>query len=353
MNWLRDHWEIKLIALFLAVTVYLFTGNLIRLDTMVTIRLLPSHVEGLPDGYQVRSITPHELAVEISGPRNLVNELEVADLRPKLEFNQDNLRDGDQQFDVTAALLQLPPELRLRYVGSERVEVVVDRVVRRSLTLGVNPDDFALTSPGLVVRRVQLDHTHVSVEGPKQLIDALRQAGSLGIEKEVLADVPADLVEPKEFTIPVTVAVGEELAVVTEGAITATVLVEPLPDEMPLNLPVTVLASAEFMEGYRIDLHQQEVALTVTGPRNRLEALRPERDIKAYVDLTGSLTLDIPKAHQVRVEAPAWATVSSAQVRLTVHARPSSGPAPAPPDVSPDDPLMPPGVDPPEPPPGP
>ncbi|MDA3961080.1 MAG: CdaR family protein [Planctomycetota bacterium] len=355
MNWFREHWEIKVIAFILAVTVYVFTGNLIRIDTVKKLRIENQHVVGLPDDYRVRSVSPRQLTVEISGPRNLVAALDEAVLEPKLLFDPDNLEAGSQRYDVTPSLLQLSPELRIRYLGTDRIEVTVDRVVRRALPLTVGPEDFVLVTPGLIVRRVQVDHTHISVEGPKQLIDELRAAGSLHVEREVLIDVPADLVEPMERTVPVTVAVSDEVSVVTEAAITATVTVEPAPEEMPLTLPVNVLAPVDFTAGYEVELHQPQVALTVTGPSNRLRALRPERDIQAYVDLSGPLTLDIPKAHQVRVTAPLWATVSSAQVRLTVRARASAeGPAPEaappgeanppPPGVEPDAPPLPPGV---------
>ena len=332
LRWFRDHWEIKLIAFIMAVTVYVFTGSLIRVDTMVTVRIENQHVHGLPEDYRVRAISPRDLTVEISGPRNLVAEIDEEAIAARLQFSRGNLDAGRQHFDVTARLLQLPPELRLHYVGSERVEVLVDRVVRRSLNLSVEPEDFVLGTPGLVVRRVQVDHTHVSLEGPKQVIDELRERGSLRIVQEVLTDVPADLTEPREFTVPVNVAIDEELQVLNEGAITATVTVEPVPDERHLTLPVAVLAPMGFMEGYSVELHQQEVALTVTGPRNRLDNLKSERDIRAYVDLSGGLTLDIPKTHPVRVVAPAWATVSSAQVKLTVRARSGAGQAPPPTD---------------------
>lgn len=353
LRWFRENWEIKVIAFILAVTVYVFTGNLIRVDVVEKVRIDNAHVVGLPDGYRVRSVSPRQLTVEISGPRNLIAAMEQASVIPRLEFDPDNLEAGSQRYDVTPGLLQLPPGLRVRYLGSDRVEVLVDRVVRRALRLTVGPDDFILGTPGLRVRRVQLDHTHVSVEGPKQVIDELRAAGSLHVEPELLTDIPDDLTEPTERTVPVTVAVGDEVEVVIEDAVTARVTVEPAPDELPLTLPVAVLAPADFFDGYAVQLSQDEVALTVTGPRNRLEALRGEQTIQAYVDLTGPLTLDIPKAYQVRVVAPAWATVSSAQVRVTVRTRVADEP-PEQPGTDEDPPPPPaPGVAPEAPPPAP
>lgn len=337
MSGLLEHWEIKLIALIMAVTLYAFTADLIRVDKTFTVVLLDEHVVGLPEDYRVRSIEPPDLTFEVSGPVSLLGELEVEDIQPRLTFSADQLQEGRQTFEVTSRLLGLPPDMRLNYVNPQRVVVEVDRWVEARVPIVVGPEDFQLEAPGLVVREVRLDRSSVTVEGPARAIERLRSRGQVRLAPQRVPDVDRDITDPVQREVPLEVDLDDEVRVVEPTALTATVTVAPVPEGIHVSLPINILASPGFFRTYAVELHQDEVAVTVRGPRNRLQAQPPREVFQAYVDLTGKPTLDIPQLRPVTILTPPWASAGAAQVRVTVRLREPAaasaegGAAPAPP----------------------
>ncbi len=65
---LVEHWELKVVALVIAVALWLYTNGQVRIERSVNVVVAPSAVLSLPDGYRVTSITPQNFTINISVP---------------------------------------------------------------------------------------------------------------------------------------------------------------------------------------------------------------------------------------------------------------------------------------------
>lgn len=317
-------WEIRIVALGLAVMVYLFTGNVIEVDQTHTIRIGSQHIVGLSEDYQVQAVSPSEVVVELRGPRNVMEQFDPSELLPRIDFSTRDIQPGDHVFDITARLLQLPPELGLRHSSDGRVRVEIGRMVRVAVPVSVQLEDFSFARVQGVVRTFDLDRTNIEVFGPEDVIARIEQQGGIRIEPTVLnTGEQTALSEARELRgVPLRLDLPD--GVTSEvSAVTATILVLPKPEERQLSLPLQVLASYEFLSRYRVELHQPEVALTLIGPAQRVRALDPATDLIAYIDLAGEPSLDVPHSRTVRVLAPPWLSVGPAQARITIRLRSS------------------------------
>jgi len=324
MSRLMDHWEIKVIALLLAVVLYYFTGSLIRVEKTLDVELHPEQVVGLPDLHRVREIIPRHITVELNGPMRVLADLDSDDIAATLSYDPRKAVQGQQYFAVNARMLQLDPQLRLSFASPERVRVVVDRIVEAALPIAVAPQSFELGMSGLVVRQVRLNRAQVLVTGPERVIEDLREIGPLSPRRVRLDGIPADLTDPTELSVPLHFDL-EDVQLVEDQRVMAQVTVAPAPGEMPVTLPLHVIADPDFNSKYSVELHQPEVAITITGPRNRLRDLDPEEHFLAYVDLTGKPTLDITQSLPVQVLTPPWASAPSTTARVTVRLQGEAG----------------------------
>ncbi|MHC5067138.1 MAG: YbbR-like domain-containing protein [Planctomycetota bacterium] len=333
MKWLRAHWEIKLISLALAVVVYFFAGSVLRVEREVRVQLAAQHVAGLPPDYRIRSLVPSEFKVVVDGPKNAMWRFDEGSVVPRLLVTPEALIDGEAGFDVTDALLQLPSELRLRQTPIDRVHLAVERVETAVVLLNVTTADFTVLDPGLVVRQVVAENRYVTVRGPAGAIAQL-QAG-VGVVPVVLRDLSVEQAESTEQVVAIKPDLAAGLNLVGIQEIAATVTVAPVPVERPVALPVRVLASAEALRRYDVELDQREVVVVVRGPSSRIASLMAERDLVAYVDVGEEPTLDVPQSYPVRVLTPRWlSVVGRVQARAVVRLRDADAVVPV---VVPDD----------------
>ena len=350
MRWLTDHWEMKSIALALAIILYFYTGNLIQVRRTLVVSVGPEHVALLPDTYGVSEVIPTTLTFEMRGPKNQVEDLDERDIVPRLVFKESNLRDGQQSFDVTARLLQLPDPIHLEFKSADQVTLTVDRVVEELLQVQVGPRDFDLAVEGLSVRQITMvDSTHVRVRGPQQVVEEYRKRGGVPIESIRIpaTEVDANLKEPTELILPLALSVDSRIRVL-QGSPRAKIRIEPKPGKLAMTLPLRLMASNQFHSKYTVELSLQEVPLEVSGPHNLLESIRPEEAFTAYVNVPDNPQLDIAQYPEVKVIRPDWAIlIKVAPVRLTVRlAEQAAEPTPVPeappsPDLLNEDPISP------------
>ena len=129
MKWLTDRWQVKTLALVLAVVLYFFTGTQITVERSFTVQVEEQDLQGLPADYLVSRLAPREFDITIAGPMAVVSDLSELSIRPLLPISGPGLADGRQEFDLTERLLRLDPQLTLRASNVDRLEAEFSRVI--------------------------------------------------------------------------------------------------------------------------------------------------------------------------------------------------------------------------------
>jgi len=319
IRWLLANWQLKLVALFLAVALWLYTSGQARVPRPGVAVRVPVAAVTLHPGYQVSAISPGEFTVDLDGPLSVVNRVKPSIDVPALAISAEALARGEQTFPITTRLLGLDPDLHITGLpeGITGITVRFGRVVEDHVPVEL---PRLADVPANLEPTLSLDRTQVRVRGPRPEIDRLKSARlrflpiGLGTVDPRTADEAVQIIglQPE---LPASVQALEE--------VTATVRLRPLlAAQQTVALPVHLLMPRESARRFEVELSQTQVALTVRGPKNLLADLRPE-DLTAYVNLRRALEPNVAHELPVQILAPAWLTCDPATVRCTLTLAPA------------------------------
>lgn len=324
MKLLTVNWQLKLVALFLAIALWFYTSGQARVSRTFTVKIPDNAVLGLGDEYRIASVTPREFTVEIDGPSAALRDLRGDVLTPRLEISARALEEGRQSFPITNAVLGLEPDLRIEGINPASVEdiaVAFGRVVTAELI--VDLPNLVDVPPGLEPS-ISLEEGTVTVSGPEVAIQELVQRKRLPFAPVPLSGVDPMLAKPWTMRRALTPIVPPS---VQASPVYANVTLKPLDGvKSQISVPVQLLAPPDFLAKHRVELSQQQVVVTVRGPSNLLAALKPE-DLIAYVNLRRPLELNQAKEIPVELVAPPWLTAEPAAVRVTLSVAPTVAPS--------------------------
>jgi hypothetical protein len=328
---LTAHWELKMVALVLAVALWIYTGAQVRSERTVDVKIRPVDVSGLNENYRVTDIAPASFRVTLSVPSGLSGQVNDV-INPTLEISSQAYSKRAQGFPLTSALLGLSSDIRILRTEPDslrEVTVAWDYVV---------PDDIPAAVPAIsglpsgLEAEVILDHNFVHVRAPSEAFDRLRKNGGM------LRYLPLDLSScdaratgEQTRTVELIAQPDQPFQIMQKQD--ARVVVRPVSGaRLAVSVPVQVLAPAATLGRLQAEISERTVTLSVHGPENLLKQLKPEGgSLTAYVDLRG---LSGPVADQelpVLVIGPSWLTADPVTVRVTVTAvsRPADAAEPA------------------------
>lgn len=328
MNWLLRRWQLKLLAIAMAVGVYLFTATQITVERTLSVRIAEQHIEGLDGSYIVSHLSPREIDITIAGPHAMIEEVNPQAIEPVLRISTEGLIAGVQEFDITERLLQLNPNLTLRSASVPRIRAEFSRVVEEVLNLEGRPAITGL--PDGLRADVSLARSQVLVRGPANVIAALRVRGRLALRPIELTDIPTDITEPMELRVPLVMQTDEP-SIRTIEQPEAVVRISPAPETRVVGpVAVNLLVAPDFLSRYEVLIEPGVIALTVSGPVNRMRETDVASLIRAFVDVVDVKRSSAGEDRVVRVVAPSWLTVAPSQVRVSVRPRHGEGVAPIP-----------------------
>lgn len=320
MKLLTVNWQLKLVALFLALALWFYTSGQARVSRSFTVKIPDQAVQGLGDEYRITGVTPREFTVEIDGPAAVLGALRGDVLTPRLEVRGKALEDGRQNFPITNEVLGLEADLRIEAINPASVEEISVRFSKVvSAELFVEPP-MPIDVPEGLEPAISLEQATVSVSGPESTISELVGRKRLSFSPISLAGAASDLTKPEVRRIRLKPIVGSGVEV---SEVYALVTIKPIDGvKRQLSLPIQLLAAPEFLARQRVELSQQQVVMTVRGPRNLLDALKPEQ-LTAYVDLRRPLELNQTREIAVELVAPPWLTAEPTTVRVTTFLAPA------------------------------
>jgi hypothetical protein len=316
---LTRNWQIKLIAMFLAVALWLYTSGQARMDRTVTVRVTAEAVKSLPEGYRIVDIVPKEFTVDIDAPMGVLRHIENDQIVPVLQVGAKDLSRGEQEFPITSRTLGLDPDARIQRVHPDTLHDIVvkfDQIIESSFV--VEEPDITDVPRGLDVG-ITLNLTQVPVSGPKNLINELKneKKAQVRFEPVSLAHVDPKISQNIVEKVILKPILPSKLEVKDQVEVEATITVKPITAfKNTLKVPLTVLAPPDFFKKYDVDM-PLEVALPLSGPENKIRELRAS-DIIGYVNLTRPLEPNVLHEVEVKVVAPAWLTCDPTTVRVTL-----------------------------------
>jgi hypothetical protein len=274
--------------------------------------------------YRITSISPREFTVEIDGPAAALREVRGNILTPRLEFSGRSLEDGRQNFPITNTVLGLEPDMRIESINPASVEDISVQIGKEvTAELFVVPPT-PVDVPEGVEPTISLEQGKVMVRGPESTVAELASHKQLSFAPLSLAGAAVDIAKPEtvrlrlEAIAPDTVKVSEVYALVTFKPIDG--------EKRQVSLPIHFLVDAEFLVKHRVALSQQQVVVTMRGPKNLLEGLAPDH-VSAYVNLRRPLELNQAREVPVEFVAPLWLTVEPTTVRVTLSLAPTVAPS--------------------------
>jgi hypothetical protein len=318
---LAEHWELKLVALVIAVALWLYTNGQVRVERSLTVVVNASAVQSLPADYRVNAIEPQSFSVKVSVPMNQAGSLRTP-LVPNLVISGDAVLRGEQRFPITGNLLGLDDDLRIERIEPDNLREV--RVAFALITEDYLPVEVPVIKglPDGIAATLAIEPTRVRVRGTREQIDRLKAAGQrLQFDPIVLDGVDPTLQAQRREIVTLT---HRDAQVEVIDRVTATVTLTPQQGATKeIAVPVQILAAKDFTSRFAVELSQPQVVLALHGPASLLGGLQPESEVTAYVALRPTMELGVPVEVPVGVLGPAWATYDPITIRVTVNLPPT------------------------------
>lgn len=330
MSWLTAHWDLKLVALVLAVALWTYTTGQVHVERTATVTVTDQAVSSLPERSRITAISPREFKVRLSVPASRAGELTLEELAPHLPLSPQATVERGQVFPITARSLGLPDDVRIIGIEPDNVrEITVTLDLEGEADLPVEPPAVTGLPPGLEAA-LQLDLTLVRVRAPGAELERMRAAKArVRFEPVDLQGVDPMLARPRQERVALTPA-AEGFTVLRP--VHAAITVRPRPGQpRQVTVPVEVLGSRDLLRSVAVEIDQPRTTLVLRGPENQLAALKPDQDLTAYVRLRDDLAPGQAHELPVGVLAPPWLAVEPATARVTLAPLRSAAAEPAPP----------------------
>ncbi len=319
MRPLLSNWQVKLVALFLAVALWFYTSGQARVEKTVAVKVPLAAVQGLPSYYRIDTISPAEFEIEVDGPMNVLGRLERRALTPRLEINTAALAAGKQTFSITNQVLGLDGDARIQRttpegVARDGITVTFGKIEIRDLW--VEPPQL-INVPAGIEPALSLEEGRARVEGPLSALDEIeRRGGKVRFEPVSLAGIGTQIDKPDTRRIPLMPALPPSLRLAKPAFAQLTLKPLDAPRQL-VSLPLHILAPPDFNRRYQVELGQQQVVMAVRGPRNLMAGLGSD-SLTAYVNLQRSFDLNKTDEVPVGLLAPPWVTWEPTSVRVTI-----------------------------------
>ena len=311
-----EHWELKLVALVIAVALWLYTKGQVHIERSINVNLTPSSVQSLPEGYRVTEIYPDKFTVNLSAPASQVGGFRSA-IVPHLVISSDAISRGEQTFPITGSMLGLDDDTRINHIEPNTVREI--RVVFALITEDYLPVQVPpiVGLPDGIEATLAIEPTRVRVKGTRAQLDLFKTRNQRVSYDAISINGIDPAMQTSRKEIVLLTLKDQQLDVA--DPVTATVTLSPIRSATKeMSVAVQILAPKDFTNRFAISLSQPQVVLSLHGPANLLNGFRPETELTAYVAIRPTIELGIPVEVPIGVMGPTWATYDPVTIRVTV-----------------------------------
>jgi YbbR domain-containing protein len=162
------NWDLKLLALALAVSLWLFVVMAEKTEVVVA---LPLELHSLPPGLEVVGERPEKVEVQLTGLRTSLSRLDSEDVRARLSLA--GVRPGEVALRLLPEHLELPRGVTAVRINPAAVRVTVD--ASRSTRVKVLPRLTGTLAPGHRIAAVTVIPEDVEIDGPASQVERVGQ----------------------------------------------------------------------------------------------------------------------------------------------------------------------------------
>jgi YbbR domain-containing protein len=209
---ITGHWELKLIALLVAFTLWFFVAT--SEQAQLALRTTVEYVGLGPDLVLVAG-QRESLDVEVRAVRSVVARLGPETVRARVDLT--GLEAGESVVQLTPTDIQVPPGATVTRIAPARLSLTVAPAATRDVK--VVAQVHGTPADGHTVRRVVIDPVSVRIKGPRSTIDSRDEVPTLPIDvsgsrrsvtQTVGLMLPASTYLTREQTVRVTVEIAED-----------------------------------------------------------------------------------------------------------------------------------------------
>lgn len=208
---LAEHWQLKLLALALALALWFVVGSAERTEIALA---LPVEYFGLEDPLTLDGPRREVVDVQLQATRWVAARVSPATVRVRVDVS--GLREGDNLIHLMPESVQAPPGVRVTRVAPAWTTVRAARATTR--TVQVVAQVHGRPAADHVLGPVMVDPATVKIKGPRTTIEA----------RTVIETLPVDVSGRRA---PVTQAVGlalpDSVQVVDRRTVSVTVEIRP------------------------------------------------------------------------------------------------------------------------------
>lgn len=209
---LTDHWELKIIALAVACTLWFFVATSEQSQVALA---TPVEYMGLSDGLVLVAGQRESVEVEVRAVRSVVARLGPETLRVRIDLA--SIEAGEAAIQLTPAHVQAPPGATVTRITPAQLQLTAAAAATGSVT--IVPQIKGSPASGYAVQRVVVEPPAVRIKGPRSTIEARGEVSTLPIDvsgsrrsvtQSVGLMLPASTYMTRERTVQVTVEIAEE-----------------------------------------------------------------------------------------------------------------------------------------------
>ena len=164
LSFFTKHWLLKLLSLFIGVSLWYVVTAEDRLDLTVAI---PLELRNLPAHLVIGNRYKKDIEVAISGPRRLIQEMRQQNISRPVDLSK--AEPGSLVVQNDEGSIPLPNGIIVQRVQPANITLLIDRLARTDIP--IVPVTTGKPAAGFVLDRVTLKPPHITVTGPQTILE--------------------------------------------------------------------------------------------------------------------------------------------------------------------------------------
>jgi YbbR domain-containing protein len=230
VNGWASNWSLKLLSVFLAITLWLVVSAPRREGVSERAYAVPLSLVGMPRDLVITTPVPDTVSVRLRGRTSDLKSLSSGNLEVPLDLK--SVPPGDITITIRPQLINVPAQVEVVSIDPSRVHFRVERVRQR--VVAIRPFLVGQPSAGYAIGDVTLTPDHARVAGPDSQIRNLSEVATERINMTGRTDtftqnvaVVSDsslirVIDPltTQVTVPLTEEIGPTPAASTDSTAT-------------------------------------------------------------------------------------------------------------------------------------
>ncbi len=160
---------LKLISLFFAVTVWFYVTPIAPRDTLEVNYVLPLELKNIPDNMMTVGKIEDRINVRLKGRQGVIKDIDPGRLSVGLDLS--SAREGTRSYRLNSDNINLPSGVEVVRIDPKTIRIDIVKLVRKDVDVKVNI--AGRPAPGYRVKRVSVNPSRITIEGPESEIRTL------------------------------------------------------------------------------------------------------------------------------------------------------------------------------------